>query len=423
MTREYKSNTKKDQNNSEVLIVVTWLVSKHTRKNKRNKLKKGIDRSIIIRTLIIKLPIHSNSIMWNMSESRHVSRKYHFTESQAKEILKDILPKTATLSDTENINHLKVDSNAEPPFVCKLDNSNQAKIRFLTLFFGENDASFPENKQSVPLEEYKANLSEMIQMVTDPKSKYYSKYTKIILITPPVVCDIMWEKRLKEFGVNTQNRSNTCAKIYSDAATQVGKNHNVAVVNLWEAFNNRIQQLFDTDIDTSLNEDIVGYSLDKSSPTFGFDQLLSGGLHPNKAGNDLIIKEVMAAIEKNYPELCPENISFTIPICKNILQTLDVVNLWEAFNNRIQQLFDTDIDTSLKEEIVGYSLDKSSPTFGFDQLLSDRLHPNKAGNDLIIKEVMAAIEKNYPELCPENIFFTIPICKNILQTLDGTKKK
>ncbi|PVU92897.1 hypothetical protein BB561_003549 [Smittium simulii] len=241
----------------------------------------------------------------------------------AKEILKDILPKTATLSDTENINHFKVDSNAELPFVCKLDNSNQAKVRFLTMFFGANDASFPENKQSVPLEEYKANLSEMIQMVTDPKSKYYSKYTKIILITPPVVCDIMWEKRLKEFGVNTQNRSNTCAKIYSDAATQVGKNHNVAVVNLWEAFNNRIQQLFDTDIDTSLNEDIVGYSLDKSSPTFGFDQLLSDGLHPNKAGNDLIIKEVMAAIEKNYPELCPENISFTIPLWHDIIQDLE----------------------------------------------------------------------------------------------------
>lgn len=62
----------------------------------------------------------------------------------------------------------------------------------VTIFFGANDSSLKDEnpKQHVPLDEYSANLRDMVQYLRSvdiPKER-------VILITPPPLCEAAWEK-------------------------------------------------------------------------------------------------------------------------------------------------------------------------------------------------------------------------------------
>ncbi|XP_006515241.1 isoamyl acetate-hydrolyzing esterase 1 homolog isoform X4 [Mus musculus] len=62
----------------------------------------------------------------------------------------------------------------------------------VTIFFGANDSSLKDEnpKQHVPLDEYSANLRDMVQYLRSvdvPRER-------VILITPPPLCEAAWEK-------------------------------------------------------------------------------------------------------------------------------------------------------------------------------------------------------------------------------------
>ncbi|KAF9577559.1 hypothetical protein BGW38_007148, partial [Lunasporangiospora selenospora] len=76
-----------------------------------------------------------------------------------------------------------------------------AKIQFLTIFMGANDACLPGSVQHVDLDQYESNLRSLIDSVHDPTSPTYSPETKIILICPPMIDEPRWAMRRAGQGI------------------------------------------------------------------------------------------------------------------------------------------------------------------------------------------------------------------------------
>jgi lysophospholipase L1-like esterase len=119
----------------------------------------------------------------------------------------------------------------------------QARIRFLTIFFGANDAATPDagNKQHVPLGEYKQNLENII---THPLIAAHKP--RIILIAPPPINEHLHWVNDQERGYSQLSRVAATTRRYADGASEVGEKLGVPVVNLWKAFMTKAQ--FDADV-------------------------------------------------------------------------------------------------------------------------------------------------------------------------------
>ncbi|KAI9248756.1 SGNH hydrolase-type esterase domain-containing protein [Sporodiniella umbellata] len=109
------------------------------------------------------------------------------------------------------------------------DSSN---IKLMTIFFGANDAALPGSYQHVPIERYVSNTKYMINMVRDSESEYYNPEMRLILITPPPVCEELWKKRCEEAG-EPLNRKNDYVQMYAKAIKKIGEEMNVCVVDIW----------------------------------------------------------------------------------------------------------------------------------------------------------------------------------------------
>ena len=100
-----------------------------------------------------------------------------------------------------------------------------------TIFFGANDAVLEGQPQHVPLEEYRINLQRIVAhplvIAHDPK---------ILLITPPPVCEYKTQAHDREMGRTQISRLAEITRTYADAAIQVGQEMGIPVVNLWGAF-------------------------------------------------------------------------------------------------------------------------------------------------------------------------------------------
>ena len=109
-------------------------------------------------------------------------------------------------------------------------------VRFLTVFFGANDARLPNTpgpSQTISLPEYKANLASI---VTHPLIKAH-KDIRVIIITPPPIDERLQEDQDREKYPELQGlrrTAETTAK-YAQAAREVGKENGLPVVDLWTA--------------------------------------------------------------------------------------------------------------------------------------------------------------------------------------------
>ncbi|KAH7063823.1 SGNH hydrolase-type esterase domain-containing protein [Paraphoma chrysanthemicola] len=181
----------------------------------------------------------------------------------------------------------------------------QAKIRFLTVFFGANDASLPDapNKQHIPLEEYKANLEKII---THPQIVAHNP--RIILIAPPPINEHLWWPRDQSSGYTSVTRLASTTKDYADAARDVGAKLNVPVVDLWKAFMDKAEFKIDA---WKLGDPIPG--------SLGIPQndalveLMYDGLHFNPAGYDVFYQEIRKVIAETWPDQTPEKLPMVLP--------------------------------------------------------------------------------------------------------------
>ncbi|KAJ2354556.1 isoamyl acetate-hydrolyzing esterase [Coemansia erecta] len=158
-----------------------------------------------------------------------------------------------------------------------MPSDSNAKVRLLTILFGANDAQFSPLKCHVPLDEYKRNIRDIVQM--------FGADTRILLITPPPVGDALYE----QFSDGPVDRCRETTMPYAEAVRELAAELGLPCVDLWAAM--------------EANIDTAG----------GYDKFLWDGLHLNANGNDLLFSLVVDAIKQNYPELDPDTMSFKIP--------------------------------------------------------------------------------------------------------------
>jgi len=181
----------------------------------------------------------------------------------------------------------------------------EASIRFLTVFFGANDASLQgaPNKQHIPLDEYKANLEKI---VTHPQVVAHAP--RIILIAPPPINEHLWWPRDEASGYSSVTRLASTTKQYADAACEVGARLDIPVVNLWKAF----MEKTDFKADAWKLGDPVHGSLD-APQNDTLAELMYDGLHFNPAGYDILFQELIKVIADKWPDQTPGKLPMVLP--------------------------------------------------------------------------------------------------------------
>lgn len=150
------------------------------------------------------------------------------------------------------------------------DKSESESPLAVTVFFGANDASLPDNYsafQHVPIDEYKHNLHFIVSFL---KGRWPT--TEVILISPPPVDEAM--RLLCPFTENKSRlpeRTNEAAGNYAKACLAVAAECGVFAIDLWT----RMQQ-------------IPGWQT----------ACLSDGLHLTPIGNKIVFEEVLEALKK-----------------------------------------------------------------------------------------------------------------------------
>ncbi|OCK78432.1 SGNH hydrolase [Lepidopterella palustris CBS 459.81] len=196
-----------------------------------------------------------------------------------------------------------------------------ARIRFLMVFFGANDASIPEalNKQHVPLARYRENL---LRIVTHPAIVAHKP--RVILVTPPPVNEHLQWIRDKARGFERVSRTAVATKSYADAVCELGKELGIPVLNLWKTFISKTGWKIEEPIPGSMeiNENSI------------LEDLMHDGLHFNPAGYRILYDEMMKLIAEHWPDQLPENLPYIFPTWNDDLA-------WETFEQKTNQNEDT----------------------------------------------------------------------------------
>ncbi|KAJ5903350.1 GDSL Lipase/Acylhydrolase family protein, partial [Penicillium tannophilum] len=173
-----------------------------------------------------------------------------------------------------------------------------ATVRFITIFFGANDAAVPGHNQHVPLEQYKQNLTDIVQ-----HPAMLAQNPHIIFITPPPVN----EYQLEGFdnSKNTVHPSRTAAltRTYAEGMRELGASLNIPVVDTWSAFM--------ASIGWKEGQPLLGSRDAPNSEAFG--SLFTDGLHLTPAGYRIVSTELMNTIRANWPEQVPEVLPMVYP--------------------------------------------------------------------------------------------------------------
>lgn len=190
------------------------------------------------------------------------------------------------------------------PKILEVENQGPSKVKLMTLFLGTNDAL--STVQHVPLSRYKANLSSMIQEVL--------KYDiKLILIGPGLHDPKLLPQGYADNGIIGDISSSLNNKTYSEAAKSVAEQHKVPFLDLWAAFQKK-----------------GGWSDEQlTQQSVSIDMLLSDGIHFTSEAYQLLYKELISAIEKEYPELAPSNLKMKLALW----DTIDPANMEKTIFN------------------------------------------------------------------------------------------
>ncbi|OMJ18191.1 Isoamyl acetate-hydrolyzing esterase 1-like protein [Smittium culicis] len=219
-------------------------------------------------------------------------------------------PAKVSFPETEvynSVEELAVRADQEFGFEKKLE----SKIKLVIIFLGANDSCFSGTQQHVPLIEFKRNIESMITLLRDPSSEKYSPGTNIVLITPPPISEVMWEKTLAGVGVYEVSRSNLSVKEYANAVVEVGKKHGIPAIDAWTALMDEIKAMREERFKSAKLDDLRAQSY--SDASHGFEELLIDGLHLTKRGNDKVFKMLTDIIDEQIPELRCDNIGELMP--------------------------------------------------------------------------------------------------------------
>ncbi|KAI7157937.1 hypothetical protein KC349_g5206 [Hortaea werneckii] len=250
----------------------------------------------------------SQGFAWIAALSHHYSRKLNvinaglsgYSTDKALSILPDILPAPSTA--ISSLGGGKTETS---------------QIKLFVLFFGANDARLPstgEPEQHVPLESFKANLRAM---VTLPQLREYHPGSKVLLITPPPVDERLCAQDDAGKGIFHPRRTAETTALYAQAVRDVGAELNsasagdgvgdVAVLDLWGCFM-RVAGWVP-------GEPLVGSKdVEQMDPEKGgLERLLKDGVHLTGEGNWVLFTELVALVNRTWPELDAEGLGFDLP--------------------------------------------------------------------------------------------------------------
>ncbi|KAI9706752.1 MAG: hypothetical protein M1820_004722 [Bogoriella megaspora] len=177
----------------------------------------------------------------------------------------------------------------------------EAKVRFLTIFFGANDARLPNEDQSpqyVSPEQYKQNL---IQIIRNPRIVVQNP--RIILVTPPPVDEYLMEINDRAKGICAIRRTAANTKYYAEIVKDVGRELEIPVLDIWTALMK----------DAGWNHDAPLTGSRQLPKMDALEELLHDGIHFNPKAYNVLYMELMELIRQRWPDQMPENLPLVFP--------------------------------------------------------------------------------------------------------------
>ena len=164
------------------------------------------------------------------------------------------------------------------PKILEYEDTPGTKVQLATVFFGTNDAVF-EGMQKVPLDDYIANMRQIIQLLKE-------RDIRVVVIGLAKHDADNWNPRKPQDVEQGVLRSNERSCEYNKALEELTIELDVAFVNLYKAFDN--------------------YSGD-------WRDLLIDGVHFTGEGYKIMYAEVLDSIRSKYPEWAPESVPYRLP--------------------------------------------------------------------------------------------------------------
>ena len=156
-------------------------------------------------------------------------------------------------------------------------------MKLVTLFLGANDASDAKlnERQHVPLDQYKSNLKDIVSLIRSN----FGKDVNVILITPPPVCHdgrIKFQKeRYKDKATGELERTLELSGKYAEGVKEVANELNLPCLDLWTKM--------------QFTSEGVG--------RWCWRDFLSDGLHLSHAGNKFVGESLVDLIDELLPNL------------------------------------------------------------------------------------------------------------------------
>lgn len=167
--------------------------------------------------------------------------------------------------------------------------SRQVKIAYV--FFGTNDARHKgtgsDNNETIPLDKFLSNMTQVV-------AEFKNRNIPVIVITPGVHDQQMWDKSDPEDLITGDYRTNERNKLYQDSLRDelVNTYPDVPVLSLYDVM---VQWVAEKPESRKLTD------------------MLSDGIHLSGIGYKVLYDNIMAIINKHYPTLAPENMEFKFP--------------------------------------------------------------------------------------------------------------
>ncbi|KAK5118346.1 hypothetical protein LTR62_002859 [Meristemomyces frigidus] len=190
----------------------------------------------------------------------------------------------------------------------------QAKVRFLALFWGANDARIAGSpggpSQTVASEEFRRNLEAMVR---HPCVTAHRNIRIILLTTPPID-----ERRNSKDdhdhypglgGTLRRTAMNTAA--YAAAVRQVGRKLGVAVLDIHSAMLARAGHSLSDPNSTDDGTPLLGSMNAEANNTL--QSYLHDGLHFSGEGYRVLFDEMMAFISQTWPDQMPTSLPMVFP--------------------------------------------------------------------------------------------------------------
>ena len=186
------------------------------------------------------------------------------------------------------------------------DDERGGDVKLITIFLGANDASSKELNplHHVPLQRYESNLKTIVAKCRDN----FGLDVRIILITPTPICHkSRLEHQIKTYGDQASGKLERTLALsgeYARAVERVCGEIKLPCLNIWKDMQQSAAEWLKQ---RNYCENLIEkQSMDGKHP---WSLLLSDGMHLSREGNLFLGENLVALINKDYPEIavkpCP----------------------------------------------------------------------------------------------------------------------